>query len=975
MIIRVIGLLCVVLLTLTAFSSTQAEIDPYLRSMLDETDAGEIVKVTLKLLYQADIDGLLEELKSRSAPAAERHSAVIRALQKVAEESQPPVLAALEELKNEGKVVSYKNYWISNIFEVSCRADAVTELSDLEVVEIVYLTPVAVPVDVIMEEHSPAGSRGAEPGPGVIGADSLWKKGITGAGRVVGHIDTGVDGSHPAFSERWRGNFEPPEECWLAPGTEFPFDSSGHGTATMGILTGRDSDTGDTTGVAIDALWISARFGLDEHSVTPTEALQWMADPDGNPDTFDDAPDVVSNSWFYIPETECYQTDWDVIDNLEAAGVVVMFAAGNVGPDPETVASPASRNTSDINGFAVGAVHDSKQIANFSSRGPSPCDGITIKPEVTAPGVNNRTASLGSGYANASGTSIACPFAAGVVALLKQLNPEATVDEIKTAILTTAEDHGAEGDDNEYGMGVVNAYAAALAISPYQVEGTVTDGSSGLPIAGAEVLALGKGQRTLTDTYGEYNIGALVQEIQLLIQKFGYYPDTSDVLSLGDSTLVHDVQLIPLARGAIEGMMTDTLTGEGIRAGIILHSNQEPVDTVITDAETGAFLFPEVPVSSPPLVVYTGVEGRFIMPYPTSVLYSDTIFVEEGETSHIDLSAAPARVLIADDDDGMGYEQFLTSAIDTAGWTYYHHDVHENGESVIYNLDEFPQGIILIWYTGMKEETLTEEEQDSLEAFLDRGGKLFITGQNIAEDLSSQGSSFLTDRLHAGYGGNTDMGNVEGYDADPIFDDILMRTKGPNGADDQYSRDILIVDGVSVPACYYTEESGGADSVVAGLWIDDLGSRILFLGFGFEAVNRPSPPDTEFATRGEIMGNILSWLEGWVEIEDDKGGGEHEALPRSYSLSQNYPNPFNPTTAISFDIPDDGRKFHQVRLVIFDIRGRRVRILLEGKFPPGRHNVAWSGKDDSGRKVSSGLYIYRLFVDDRSLTRKMLLLR
>jgi hypothetical protein len=527
-------------------------------------------------------------------------------------------------------------------------------------------------------------------------------------------------------------------------------------------------------------------------------------------------------------------------------------------------------------------------------------------------------------------------------------------------------------------MGVVNAYEAAQAISPYRVEGTVSDASTSLPINRAEIRVIETGQRIDTDISGHYEVGALLQEVRVLVEKFGYYPDTSEVFSLGGPTLVHDVELVPLARGRIEGTMTDTSSGIGIRAGIVLYSNGVPVDTVFTELETGDFSFEDVPVSSPPLNVYTNVEGRFLMPYPYSVIYPDTIIVEEGETTILDLTASPARVLLADDDDGLRHEKFYTSSVDTAGWTYYHHDVYETGESVIFILDEFPQGTILIWYTGMQEETLSEEEQDSLSTFLDRGGKLLLSSQNVAEDLSSSGSPFLTERLHAGYLGNTTLEDVEGYQGDPVFDGFLMRTKGLGGAYNQYSRDILIPDGVSTAACYYTDGGGGPDSLVAGILIDDPdgnGSRIIFLGFGFEAVTMPSPPGTAFATRNEVMAEILDWLEGPVGI----GGGDREkspgTLPKSYALSQNFPNPFNPMTTISFDIPDDGSKFHLVRLIIFDVRGRVVRDLLDRGVPAGRHRVVWNGKNDSGRSVSSGIYMYRLTVDDQSFTRKMLLLK
>jgi subtilisin family serine protease len=950
-----------------------AGIDPFLREKLAQAPPGEMLQVTLVLERQADVQGLLA--RAGSLTARERHATVVRALMEVARETQPPVLAVLADLEERGLVRSSKGLWIANLVEVTARADAMALLEEIPGVREVTLTPKAVPVGFVPADPAP---EDAEEGPLVIGADSLWRLGWTGATRVVGHIDTGVEGTHPSLTERWRGNVEPPEECWLAPGTDYPFDEGGHGTATMGCLTGRDSATGDTIGVALDALWISAMALGGEHSVSTRAALQWMADPDGNPETIDDVPDVVSNSWIYIPETSCFESEWDVIDNVEAAGSVVMFAAGNAGPGAGTVASPGSRNTSDLNGFAVGAVDVQKRIAGFSSRGPSPCDDVTVKPEVAAPGVNARTSVMGGGYANASGTSIACPFAAGVVALLRQLNPEATVEEIKTALLESAEDRGPGGDDNDFGMGVVDAYRAAEIVSPYRVAGTITDQSTGLPVPSAEILVRETGQNESADAEGTYDVGALASSVSLVFRKFGYVPDTTAVLSLGDSTLVYDVELVPLAKATLEGTVIDTLTGGGIRAGVILYSNGEAVDTVLSAEGTGFFRFADVPASSPPLVVYDRLEGRFVKPYPASIVYADTLTLEPGDTVNVELRAAPAHVLIADDDEGLSFEKYITSAVDTAGWTYYHHDVQATGESIVRSLQDFPPGTVLLWYTAWKEETLTDAEQESLSAFLDRGGKLLLTGQNIAEDLSGEGSPFLEERLHASWGGLSGFKDVQGAPGDPIFDGLLLRTEGLGGAYDQYSRDVLIEDGYSVPACFYSQPGSEGDSLVAGLLIDNSesdGSRIVFLGFGFEAVVRPGS-DTTYATRSEAMARILGWLDEGVVGIDPGNDPEGGSLPRSFRLSQNFPNPFNPVTTIGFDIPEvRGEKSARVRLVIHDLRGRVVRVLLDREFPAGRHEVAWDGRSGNGERVPSGVYLYHLSVEERNYTKKMLLLR
>ncbi|MCD4830098.1 MAG: T9SS type A sorting domain-containing protein [Candidatus Cloacimonetes bacterium] len=99
--------------------------------------------------------------------------------------------------------------------------------------------------------------------------------------------------------------------------------------------------------------------------------------------------------------------------------------------------------------------------------------------------------------------------------------------------------------------------------------------------------------------------------------------------------------------------------------------------------------------------------------------------------------------------------------------------------------------------------------------------------------------------------------------------------------------------------------------------------------------------------------------------------GEGQDIPAVVSMTQNYPNPFNPTTMIKFSIPDEAR----VKLTIYNIRGQRVVSLLEDTLPSGFHEVVWNGKDATGRTVSSGVYFYRLETGDRTLTKKMLLLK
>jgi hypothetical protein len=94
-------------------------------------------------------------------------------------------------------------------------------------------------------------------------------------------------------------------------------------------------------------------------------------------------------------------------------------------------------------------------------------------------------------------------------------------------------------------------------------------------------------------------------------------------------------------------------------------------------------------------------------------------------------------------------------------------------------------------------------------------------------------------------------------------------------------------------------------------------------------------------------------------------------LPHQYALSPNIPNPFKPTTVIHFALPERAN----VRLTVFDVRGREVKVLRSGSYEPGRYDAEWDATDSVGRSVSPGVYFYKLDANHFSQTRKMVLLR
>jgi len=387
---------------------------------------------------------------------AGRPQALLAALRRTAAATQPDVVDIVDDQP-------VKRFWLINAIAVRATPAEIAELDADPGVE-------RVDADVPVRIDQTASQIDSFPDPGegdwglaAIRAPEVWRAtGLTGQGVVVGSIDTGVNAAHRELAGKiagWRD---------FVNNRPAPYDDNGHGTHTIGTMVG-GSQGGAAIGVAPGARVIVAK-AIGASGVGPGSALiaaaQWMTDPDGDPATADQ-PVAVNNSW----SAEDANDPWfrSIIRRWVELGITPVFAAGNTGPDASTVGSPAGYPEV----LAVGALNENDGVASFSSRGPvnwlnldgsGPASGTVItKPDVSAPGVNI-TSSTGDGYLAFSGTSMASPHVAGVIALMAQANPQARGATAAEIIRSSAVDLGPAGPDQRSGSGRLDAVRAVQAV-------------------------------------------------------------------------------------------------------------------------------------------------------------------------------------------------------------------------------------------------------------------------------------------------------------------------------------------------------------------------------------------------------------------------------------------------------------------------------------------------------------------------------
>jgi subtilisin family serine protease len=532
------------------------------------------------------------------------------ALKALAARTQANVRAALRQAG-----VPHTSFFINNSMKVEGNAallDQLARRADVAAIVADRVLALPEPVDIGKVAASPA-----EWNLDRIRAPEAWGTFGQGEGIVIGSLDSGVDVAHPALAARYRGNdpatpgmgynfFDPSGACGGS-----PCDTDIHGTHTMGTMVGDDAG-GTAIGVAPGAKFITAvacPYGSCPYDVLLASG-EWMLAPTDenglNPDPAR-APHVINNSWGGWGGDPFFQ---GIVQAWRVAGIFPVFSNGNSGPGCSTVGSPADYPES----IGVGATDIGDGLAWFSSMGPSTIDG-SLKPDISAPGLDVLSAVPGGGYSWLSGTSMAAPHVTGAVALLWSAAPSLIGDVSGTAALleSTAVNlapgtgcGGDEADNNEYGEGRLDVLAAleAAPTAGGHVAGLVQDGM-GAGLAGVRIEARrvddGLLRRSITDADGGFQVTLPVEVTRagepevydLSASAFGYLP-TSElglaVVEEGEVTVLLTMAEAP--RHTLSGRVVDV--GGAPLEGIEVSLPGAPVAAVRTDTD-GGFTFADLP--------------------------------------------------------------------------------------------------------------------------------------------------------------------------------------------------------------------------------------------------------------------------------------------------------------------------------------------------------------------------------------------
>jgi hypothetical protein len=807
----------------------------------------------------------------------------------------------------------------------------------------------------------------------VIKAQEAWDvvKGEQGS-VVIAIVDGGTDIDHPDIAANlWVNPAEIPENDIDDDNNGFVDDIHGwnfadnspdpaglpatpgnadHGTHTAGIAAAVTNNGVGVAGVSWNARLMAINVSSD------TQDGRMAFSPDGILYGMENGADIISMSLGRSGGASLYEQD--LINAATEAGAVVIAAAGN-----DANSAPHFPSSYD-NVLSVAATSDNDLKAGFSSF------GTTI--DVSAPGIGVLSTVNNGRYERISGTSMSTPVVAGITALVKTLHSDWSGFQAGEQVRVTADEIDNQNPSfaRLLGRGRVNALRAVTETMPSMRITDVRFTDSGgdgiiepgetvdidvtiknyLAAATSVALSLNVNDQLITSTKTDANIASIstLEEITLAsafsvqvspLAPSGYPVDFILDMSAGNYQDIDRFKMIvlPTSGNLASNNLALTITNVG-RVGF-----GDP-----NDSKSGiGFRFKEGPnlLFEGAIMAGTGPNRISNAARTGSGYNSDFAVADGGEIQILTPGTLTDQESIGIFNDSQAdnpmeitvtQETFSAGASPNDDFIIFRYNIENRSDT---SLDNFHFGIFFDW---------------------DIDGENFFT--NIADFDSTRNLGFAFD--NSNQGPDTYVGAIVLTEGDVSYRAIYNDEHDPNNPSWGIYDDFT-------DAEKWQSISGGVQFTGAGP------ADISFsIGTGPFSIASDGLHEVAFALlagvdKTDLQANADAAREFWrsrftTGVEDG-----NPSVPTVFALRQNYPNPFNPQSTIAYDLPVAGK----VRLEIFNIVGQRIRILVDALQTAGRYIAHWDGRDGRDIAVPSGIYLYRLQMNEFSMVRRMLLLK
>ncbi|MBD3166969.1 S8 family serine peptidase [bacterium] len=993
---------------MTTGSVFAAVIDSPLAERLPTAGGTDMLPVVALMSERPDIPYMRAIVQD--VPRPNRAKIVKSELDRLVTTTQGELLRVLEDYRSEGRVLSYHSLAICNGVKFSATREVIETLADRDDIWIILDDT---PEEVIRDWNpQPVPGELDEPDWGVerINAPTVWDWGYTGEGVIVSVLDTGVHYSHPDLEDHmWDGGDEYPNHGYdFYNNDNDPMDDHGHGSHCAGTVAG-DGTGGTQTGVAPDATIMALKVlsgGGSGAQSAVWDAMDFVLDQGG---------DVISMSLGWTNESSGNRQTWrENFETLDVGGVTSAVAVGNErnwgypprspGDCPSPWRHPDQTGTGTQGGvISIGATNQGNTYASFSTPGPAVWTGVPgyndwsvlIVPDIAAPGVDITSCNnWGSGYQQMSGTSMATPHIAGVIALMLSKSELLIPAEIDSIMEVTSIDLGQDGKDNDYGSGLVQADSAVLNVNVAlgHLQGSVVDYNTGEPVVGAAVNA--SFRRTMIDTTDEEGLFEIAE----------IPADTNWTVTVDH----FPYQLAEFTEVAIDSADTTELDFE-LMVGI-LGVDQTTFEVQLIDDTTGTASFNMENTGSAPVDV-----SMRVRPVINTAEFMDSLFAWQVGDSTGDqwlrgIQAGNDRIYVSGSNNSSNPNKIYS--FDLEGNYLGAVDQPTTSMTGIYDLAF--DGVYL--YGGRSRQIVkfdpeTGEEVDSFEGPYHPNRALAYDMDNMVLYVAQMRNDIVimdpTTGEEIGYidsnlriqAMDINPFDEEGYTLWAVVDDPSGTNRdlyriNPETGDIQYQgvleaadeRSVFGITFIESWAMYYDTMVGlvsGSDGydyakgyeidLSVGwlslssdeLTIEPEGSAEVTMYFDAHGLENGNYGANLFAEHNTLQAETVIEIDLVVDLTHVEGF--ENVVPRSFSLADPYPNPFNSTARIQFEVPETA----PVTLALYDVLGRRAAVLHQGALTAGSYNLSFSGEN-----LASGVYFLHMSSPGQfNAVRKMLLVK